>query len=75
MGFHPAYKFRSVHELLFEQGTLTRSFDRSERMAQIRARFSPEQLRSLNRDDSDDEATVEKWVRECFSLDYAQSFL
>lgn len=36
MGFHPAWKYQSVIELIFENGVLVDEFDRSERMAEIR---------------------------------------
>ena len=38
MGFHPAWKYTDVVELVFENGVLQRQFDRSERMAEIRQR-------------------------------------
>jgi hypothetical protein len=38
MGFHPAWKYERVFELIFDAGTLKREFDRSEQMAEIRAR-------------------------------------
>lgn len=40
MGFHPAWKYQSVTELVFESGVLKREFDRSEQMAELRARFA-----------------------------------
>mgnify|MGYP001212192032 CR=1 FL=1 len=40
MGFHPAWKYQSVIELLFENGVLVDEFDRSERMADIREMIS-----------------------------------
>lgn len=36
MGFHPAWKFREVHELIFKAGELIEASDRSEKMAEIR---------------------------------------
>ncbi|MCB9925533.1 MAG: hypothetical protein H6822_25510 [Planctomycetaceae bacterium] len=36
MGFHPAWKYERVIELLFENGVLVNEFDHSERMAEIR---------------------------------------
>ncbi len=35
-GFHPAWKYRSVIELLFNDGSLENAMDRSERMEEIR---------------------------------------
>jgi hypothetical protein len=36
MGFHPAWKYQRVHELVFDAGILKAEFDRSERMAEVR---------------------------------------
>jgi hypothetical protein len=36
MGFHPAWKYETVIELVFDGGVLKEEFDRSERMAEIR---------------------------------------
>lgn len=36
MGFHPAWKYKKVIELIFENGVLTGEFDRSKRMAELR---------------------------------------
>lgn len=40
MGFHPAWKYEEVVELIFDEGILTQAFDRSEQMTEIRARLS-----------------------------------
>ncbi len=39
MGFHPAWKYKCVRELLFENGRLTSNTDRSAQMAEIRQSF------------------------------------
>lgn len=39
MGFHPAWKYTNVIELVFANGILQREFDRSERMAEIRQKI------------------------------------
>lgn len=36
MGFHPPWKYETVIELVFENGSLRNEFDRSERMAEVR---------------------------------------
>jgi len=46
MGFHPAWKYKTVIELIFEAGILKQEFDRSERMAEIREMVMNE--RNLN---------------------------
>lgn len=37
MGFHPAWKYETVIELIFDSGSLAREFDRSQAMADTRA--------------------------------------
>ena len=44
MGFHPAWKYREVHELLFEDGRLLHAQDRSAAMASNSGR--PTRLRA-----------------------------
>lgn len=41
MGFHPAWKFREVHELTLENGHLLEAVDRSEEMEKIRSQIKP----------------------------------
>lgn len=36
MGFHPAWKYKTVRELVFDNGRLTANGDRSERVAELR---------------------------------------
>ena len=52
MGFHPAWKYRHVLELIFEHGVLKQEFDRSERMAELRQQTvdsHPEDTTALTR--------------------------
>jgi len=67
MGFHPAYKYRHVFELVFESGRLIEATDRSQLMAEFRDmithhRMGPDPRQSMEE--------VEKWIEQCFSLDY-----
>lgn len=39
MGFHPAWKYKQVLELVFENGRLVQEFDRSAAMAEVRRRI------------------------------------
>ena len=39
MGFHPAWKYKTVFELIFADGRLTGEFDRSKKMAELRQRI------------------------------------
>src|SRR5262249_30330814 len=65
MGFHPAWKYADVVELIFDAGQLVQEFDRSTAMAEVRAKFDPKQLRGPS-----DPASIEAWVARCFSRDY-----
>ncbi|MHC5738630.1 hypothetical protein [Nostoc sp.] len=42
LGFQPAYKYEEVHELMFENGYLMQSINRSEEMADIRQKIIPQ---------------------------------
>lgn len=68
MGFHPAWKYREVHELLFEDGRLLHAQDRSAAMAALREKLSREAKGP--RGDAPREA-LQRWIESTFSLDYA----
>jgi hypothetical protein len=63
MGFHPAWKYRDVHELIFENGLLKSATDRSEQMAQLRE--------GMNQSPEPDFKDIGAWVEKCFSLKYS----
>jgi hypothetical protein len=65
MGFHPAYKFRTVYEFLFEEGRVIEKHDRSENVAELRERLARLPPRELNEEERNE------WVSRCFSLEYA----
>ncbi|MDV3002426.1 MAG: hypothetical protein N5P05_004081 (plasmid) [Chroococcopsis gigantea SAG 12.99] len=67
MGFHPAYKYREVHELIFDSGTLLSAVDRSEQMREFREMLSGEPLSPTNPLDG---RAIQAWVERAFSLDY-----
>ena len=67
MGFHPAYKFETVHELVFDAGRLVEEHDRSAQMAEFRAMLS---ARSLEPGAGASREEIERWVKRCFSLEY-----
>jgi hypothetical protein len=67
LGFHPAWKYRRVHELLFEAGMLTKAVDRSEFMSQVRERMGPKPLRPEN---PGDRKEIERWIEKTFTQDY-----
>jgi len=69
MGFHPAWKYETVIELIFEGGILRREFDRSERIGQIRNMF----LESRAEGDSEHTFTEEdiaRFVERAFDRSY-----
>lgn len=67
MGFHPAWKFREVHELIFDDGRLVEAEDRSEAMADVRRKLASAPLRPTYGDGTDDTA---HWIDRCFRRDY-----
>jgi hypothetical protein len=66
MGFHPCWKYREVHELIFEDGRLLVGRDCSLLVAQLRQRLEKE----AGGPKMPDRDSVERWVKECFSLAY-----
>ena len=67
MGFHPAFKFTTVRELLFKQGRLVETIDHSGQMQLVR-----EELAALP-PDSAYELTSEQqlgWIASTFTLEY-----
>jgi hypothetical protein len=67
MGFHPAYKFRIVHELIFAGGRLTAEHDRSAQMAEFREMLSS---RPLEPGADASRTELAEWIKQCFSLEY-----
>ena len=67
MGFHPAYKYREVHELVFEAGRLQSAQDCSERMARIREMDDDDPLAPLPLPDHSDKEGIRKWIAETFN--------
>jgi hypothetical protein len=67
-GFHPAWKYRAVHELIFRRGELTQSFDRSLQIAEFRNEISESPL-TPGQDATRTE--IKDWVGKCFSQQYS----
>ncbi|MEM9940400.1 MAG: hypothetical protein AAF939_02345, partial [Planctomycetota bacterium] len=67
MGFHPAWKFETVHELIFDNGKLIKERDCSEFMSQIRQEMSGSKMQP---DHTDSRKRIEEWVKQTFTLDY-----
>jgi len=69
MGFHPAWKYRTVLELVFENGRLVREHDRSERLAKFREEFMNASAEAgPDRTPTEDE--VSEFVRDAFDRSY-----
>jgi hypothetical protein len=69
MGFHPAWKYETVIELIFDAGTLKQEFDRSERMAAIREMVINSRSESPSIDMSTHEE-VKRFVERAFDRSY-----
>lgn len=67
MGFHPAYKYRLVHELIFEEGRLASATDQSEVMTKIRESLKGKPVRPGT---SASDKEIEGWIESTFSLKY-----
>ncbi len=66
MGYHPAWKFDRVSELLFTEGRLQCAHERSQEMADVRAR-----MRSIEPGEHTSPAEIREWVERCLALDYS----
>jgi hypothetical protein len=67
MGFHPAWKYREVHELIFRDGELIHAADRSALMAELRRKMSN---RPREPGVGATRAEIARWVEECFNQEY-----
>ena len=67
MGFHPAWKYRKVHELIFEAGNLVGATDRSEEIAGFRKEVADRPLRPGMEAEP---AEIKRWIEQCFSQRY-----
>jgi hypothetical protein len=69
MGFHPAWKYKAVIELVFESGILQAEFDRSRRMARFRERL----LASRSSQDSSrmpSDSEIRQFIEQAFGRTY-----
>jgi hypothetical protein len=67
MGFHPAWKYQKIHELIFRNGELVRSTDRSELIAMIRREKIAKPLRPGPKATRSE---IERWIEKCFDQEY-----
>jgi len=68
MGYHPAWKFREVHELVFTEGRLTEQRDVSAAMEKYRQERETTELKPNVLQTHPD--IYKDWIRSTFSLDY-----
>jgi len=69
MGFHPAWKYETVFELVFENGILRQEFDRSERMMEIREKFL-DTLDQPPRSGMPEKEEIEEFIARSFDRSY-----
>lgn len=63
-GFHPAWKYREVHELIFRDGVLVTADDRSDAVAEFREWIAPKRYGEV------DEAELADRLNRCFRNRY-----
>jgi hypothetical protein len=67
MGFHPAWKYQQVHELVFERGLLSEARDATLEMARLRTRMQDE----LKPGQAATRHQIKEWIASCFRRDYS----
>ena len=67
MGFHPAWKYRNVHELLFDNGKSIKATDVSNRIKEIRDELIKEPLQPGSHRHPNE---IMEWIKSIFSRDY-----
>ncbi len=70
MGFHPAWRYRTVWEFAVDQGAVSAAIDRSDAAAAAR-----EGILTGERADPDRAPSRKGWIRRAFSLDLRRSAL
>jgi hypothetical protein len=70
MGFHPAWKYKDVREVILDAGRVTSDFDRSADMAAARTKFIDDTKHSDERFNEPTRRELEAWIERCFSRDY-----
>lgn len=67
MGFHPAWKFETVYELIFNKGIVEEIWDVSEKVTKIRNGMLE---KSSDQKNINDDETLMNWIKSTFRLDY-----
>jgi hypothetical protein len=70
MGFHPAWKYKDVREVIFDAGRVTGDFDRSAEMEEARSKFIAETKLSNGSFNEPARGDIEAWIEKCFSREY-----
>ncbi len=70
MGFQKLTSFETVHELIFEQGKLTKATDHSAKMEELRAEMQRPRPHIGFDDDGARMGQMADWIAWTFSLDY-----
>ena len=70
MGFHPAWKYERVLELLLTDGVVTDCLDRSSAVAEVRSKIEAGTMSDPDESNGD----LLKWIDRSFTLDYIRSF-
>ncbi|NQU64568.1 MAG: hypothetical protein HQ517_09845 [SAR324 cluster bacterium] len=71
MGFHPAWKYKTVFELVFENGSLIGEFDRSEQVNKIREKITAQtDSQSNNWENSELDENMMLFVERSFERKY-----
>ncbi|MGB8355689.1 MAG: hypothetical protein WCD79_17450 [Chthoniobacteraceae bacterium] len=72
MGFHPAWKYQTVRELILDNGLIVEEFDRSAGMEKIRIEAMMDKDPQFSSQKPSREE-ISAWVERCFSRDYKRS--
>jgi hypothetical protein len=67
MGFHPAWKYGQVHELVFDNGRLIEGYDRSAQVEDFRSHLTAADLKP---GPSASKQEIADWIERTFSLHY-----
>jgi len=70
MGFHPAWKYKNVREVIFDAGYLVDDFDRSLDMEKARLNFIRDSKETGNKPNIPSRVEIEAWIEKCFSRNY-----
>ncbi len=70
MGFHPPWKYRTVWELIFEDGRLVKATDCSKRMKEARKRIQDRGEDSISVIGEDQTNAIYAWIEQSFDRTY-----